>query len=237
MLRISKARAPRGFRAEVTEKGKVHLAARPKGKLPGLWRNYKDAFYDAYHGICAYSATQINRVHGFHMDHFLPTSNPRYRHLAYTWSNFRLASPCINSKKGDAIIADPFTLPDQACRISFLTGKMTLNPNLPESQRKLLEKTIRRLGLNEGASMQNRVKAFGDYRRHAKHRNGETTTHRRGSMNVIFLTENYPFVASEMLRLGLIAPKDCGPCRQLLSKLGFAAFKQSSSSNKSSSSP
>ncbi len=85
MLRIAKAREPKGFRSQVTTKGKEYLRSNPTtppNKLPKLWRKYKDAFYDAYHGICAYTATKIIRCHGFHMDHFRPKSNPRYRHLA-----------------------------------------------------------------------------------------------------------------------------------------------------------
>lgn len=230
MLRISKARPPTGFRVQVTAKGKAYLRANPATspeKLPPLWRKYKDAIFEAYHGICAYTATKIIRCHGFHMDHFLPKSMPQFRRLAYTWSNFRLASPGVNSKKGAAIIADPFTVPDQACRIDFLTGKITLNPALPEKDRRRLEYTIRRLGLNEGASLQNRVDAFGNYRRFAELRNGKPTNPAQPCINVASLTGNYPFVASEMLRLGKIEPEDRAVCQQILADLGFDAFKKS----------
>lgn len=212
----------------VTRKGKRYLAENPNtpaSKLPDYWNALRDDFFEAYHGICAYTATKIIKEHGFQMDHFLPKSNPLYKTLAYDWSNFRLAAPNPNLKKRTEVIADPFTVPDNACQIDFLKGRIQLAPELPASQRNLLLKTIRLLELNKGASLETRLKAFCQYRRHVKNRSGKVPARKRDCIDVEHLTRWYPFVASEMLRHGLIAPEDCNLCRQLLSELGFDGFQ------------
>lgn len=211
----------------VTRKGKRYLANNPNtpaSKLPDYWNAFRDDFFDVYHGICAYTATKIIKEHGFQMDHFLPKSIPRYRPLAYDWSNFRLAAPNPNLKKRTEVIADPFAVPDNACQIGFLKGRIKLDPELPVSQRNLLVKTIRLLDLNKGASLESRLKAFCQYRRFVRNRNAGNASSQRDCMDIEHLTRWYPFVASEMLRIGKIAPEDCPRCRQILSELGFDGF-------------
>jgi len=230
MMRIAQAQEPSAFHRDVTVRGRKYLEKHPNtpgSKLPDYWNDYRDEFFEAYHGICAYTVTRIIDGHGFQMDHYRPKGVPRYRHLAYAWSNFRLISNRSNLKKGTARVADPFAIPDGACRISFLRGRITLNAALPANERELLVKTIRRLGLNEGASQQARTRAYRQYRNHVLNRRGDLAVRPRDCIDIEHLTRWYPFVASEMLRLGRIEPEDRERCRQILSELGFAMYKRS----------
>ncbi|MGN0874366.1 MAG: hypothetical protein ACI4OZ_04165 [Akkermansia sp.] len=82
------------------------------------------------------------------MDHFLPKS--RHPDQCYEWSNYRLSSFHINSVKNNAEnISDPFTLPDNAFR---LTAGMKVEVNAEafrtEEERRLAQHTIYRLKLN-----------------------------------------------------------------------------------------
>lgn len=227
MLRISQAPEPSSFHRKVTVKGNAYLANHPNtpaSKLRDFWNDYRTEFYDVYHGICAYTATKIIKEHGFQIDHFLPKSIPRYRSLAYTWSNLRLAAPLTNLQKRKELISDPFTIPDNACQIGFLKGRIKVNQDLPAAERRRLVKTLRLLQLNQGAALETRLKAFCKYRRFVKNRSEGNASSQRDCMDIEHLTRWYPFVASEMLRIRKIAPEDCTRCRQILSELGFDGF-------------
>ncbi len=108
------------------------------------------AFIDlwtAYKGICAYSATWVPGT-GSCVDHFKPiTQAPK---LAYKWSNYRLASSRLNSRKSDfSDVLDPFLIGPNWFVIDFSTMLIWPGPTVSIYQKRRIEKTISRLKLND----------------------------------------------------------------------------------------
>lgn len=144
MIRVSPTEPPPDFHEKVEKRGKEWLSTHnEKQKLPRLWDRYRQPLYIQYRGICAYTGLRIHEL-GMSLDHFLPTS--KFRDLAFTWSNYRLTSSSINSRKGDRTgILDPFEIPDRAFLLRLDTGHVSINEaafsgnEQIEKARKLLE--------------------------------------------------------------------------------------------------
>ncbi|HEV2463749.1 MAG TPA: hypothetical protein VGT04_08085 [Acidobacteriaceae bacterium] len=105
---------PRTFAQSVLNPGSAFLrrvqnTTREDWSRNDFWTRASADLYRSYGGICAYSASWIPAAVQASVDHFQPKSI--YRHLAYEWRNFRLASKEMNSNKGNAQgILDPFAI-------------------------------------------------------------------------------------------------------------------------------
>lgn len=148
MIRVEPAAEPDNFDATVRQPGLKYLAENPGREPRAYWKACKRDLFHAYHGYCAYTTFRINSRNDAVVDHFLPKS--RHPDLCYEWSNYRLSSFHINSVKNNAEnISDPFTLPDNAFR---LTAGMKVEVNAEafrtEEERRLAQHTIYRLKLN-----------------------------------------------------------------------------------------
>lgn len=132
VIRVSMVPEPADFDMKVRQKGLKHLAAKgiplnahlpSNKKIRPFWRNCLDDLYEGYDGICAYLSIHFERVTGTaSTDHFVPQS--AIPGLAYEWSNYRLASMAMNTKKGTCqSVLDPFKVKNDWFRLELLTGR------------------------------------------------------------------------------------------------------------------
>jgi len=151
LIPVEQADEPADFDATVRQKGAVFLAQEPR---PRNWKNKEfwhaalQNLYESYNHICAYTAQWIPRVEGVAtVDHFEPKSQEPA--LAYEWSNFRLTSLKMNSRKREhRDVLDPFQIQANTFHLEFPSLIVKPNPDLPEDFKRRAESTIKRLKLN-----------------------------------------------------------------------------------------
>lgn len=115
------------------------------------------------------------------VDHFIPKNSAP--HLAYEWTNFRLARHRINSKKGEFTVLDPFTIGNDWFVLDFSTFMIYPNDTLPEDQKGKIRETIRHLDLNHRDYIDVRTEWYNEFKE-----------------NVETLERWAPFIAYEMRR-------------------------------------
>lgn len=122
------------------------------------------------------------------VDHFLPKS--RYQHLAYEWNNYRLATPQVNSYKGESTdVVDPFIVQEGWFAIDFPSCLIQSAPNLSQIITEQIKKTIRVLKLNDADHfVQERCNVVMDFL--------------DGHLSFDYLSRRYPFLAIEISRQG-----------------------------------
>ncbi len=120
------------------------------------------------------------------VDHFVPKAvNPD---LAYEWSNYRLASPRLNSYKGDHTdVLDPFLILPGWFVLNLANFLVEPNTGLERQIETEVRNTIEILRLNRDDSLVDlRFKIVRDYA--------------TGLVNFEYLRARYPFIASELER-------------------------------------
>jgi len=86
------------------------------------------------------------------VDHFQPKST--YSHLAYEWSNYRLAHSKINSYKGNSVgILDPFHIQPGWFILDFANCHVRPNPATAQAIQNSVSHTIAVLRLNSDDSL------------------------------------------------------------------------------------
>ena len=194
MIPIRPQSEPNDFNRKVRQPGQTFLANKPnpknnewKGK--DYWRICIPDLYESYGGICAYSAQWIPFETGVAtVDHFEPKAT--FPYLAYEWTNFRLASSKLNSRKGNARdVIDPFILSNESFQLDFPSLLMKPNSTLSGDEKIKLLKTIDRLKLNFESSIRSRLRWVRVYS------DDEITFN--------YLQKNAPFIAYELERQGL----------------------------------
>src|SRR5436305_12258428 len=94
MIPVRPQPEPPIFDLLVRKKGRICLKkfSNPTGEQwvrKDYWKNVRKVLYEAYDGICAYSAHWIPFTDNPNIDHYIPKSvRPD---LAYEWDNYRLA--------------------------------------------------------------------------------------------------------------------------------------------------
>jgi hypothetical protein len=158
-------------------------------KEHAYWNKLQVEFYNAYRGICAYSAHWVPRSDNPNIDHYIPKfARPD---LAYEWSNYRLACPFINGCKADfQDVLDPFTIQENWFTLDFPTLLVKPDSTLDEQKFAEIEYTIRRLKLNDDKFLDVRSNWLQGYC--------------TGEASFNCLKRNAPFIASELERQGLI---------------------------------
>lgn len=152
MIRVQEQPAPIDFAQKVLNPGKEFLKRIPHpahGEWKAFWQEILPDLYTAYNGVCAYSAHWIPRSTGTaSVDHFIPKREAP--ELAYEWSNYRLASLLMNSRKRDfSDVADPFRIQPNWFVLEFPSLHVSPNRNLSTAQAEAVKATINRLKLNE----------------------------------------------------------------------------------------
>jgi hypothetical protein len=151
LIPVDPADEPADFDATVRQRGAVFLASEPR---PRKWKNKEfwlaalPNLYESYKRTCAYTAQWIPRIEGVAtVDHFVPKS--REPQLAYEWSNFRLTSLKMNSRKREhQDVLDPFQIKAGTFHLEFPSLIVKPNPDLPHDLKRKAASTIKRLKLN-----------------------------------------------------------------------------------------
>lgn len=201
VIPVHPRKAPPDFAKKVAQPGTAWLAAKGydpaaplprKANPPPYWRVCLPELHAAYRGVCAYLAVYVEpAAGGISVDHFVAKSS-----LAggtYDWDNYRLACTTMNARKGafDDVL-DPFTLPNdpELFHLELVSGRLFVNPALPQTLAMQAEATRNRLNLDSGGNRAMRAKHFGDYV--------------AGDVSRSVLLRDSPFVYSEACRQGLL---------------------------------
>ena len=184
------------FDRDVRQRGRAFLAKTPKPtsqdfKPHHYWKDARSHLHRAYRGLCAYTASYL--VESSSVDHFVPKSvSPN---LAYEWDNFRLASPRVNSHKGDSVdIVDPFEIAADWFHLDLPSCLVVPAPGLDHALRGKVGRTIRVLKLNgDDQLVEARCEALLFFARE--------------EVTLAFLDARYPFLAHEVRRQGM-SPAD-----------------------------
>lgn len=192
MIRVALQPEYPNFNAEVRVPGAAFLETCPtptseQFKKKNFWSRAARELHAAYSGICAYTAMYLPEQGS--VDHFLPKAI--HPHLAYEWSNFRLASGRVNSSKGNGLdILDPFDVQDDWFYMDIPACLLRPNPVLEKPLRNRIAGTINSLRLNQDDNyVQERCNILIDYA--------------RTDVSFAFLERRYPFLAKEVARQGL----------------------------------
>jgi hypothetical protein len=195
MIPVQAKPEPSHFDVEVRQPGLKFLATIPNPTAKqfighSYWTAISSDLCKDYQGICAYYAEWIpNNLTSPHIDHFHP--KVKHPHLAYEWSNYRLASSLANTRKGThEDILDPFSLQANWFVLDFPSLLVKANPHLDLTNVAKVNKTIKRLKLNEENQIKARQRWVMDY-----------------SNNTIMFTllkTKAPFIAYELERQNLV---------------------------------
>jgi hypothetical protein len=123
------------------------------------------------------------------VDHFQPKST--YSHLAYEWSNYRLAHSKINSYKGNSVgILDPFHIQPGWFILDFANCHVRPNPATAQAIQNSVSHTIAVLRLNSDDSL-------------VQFRFSLVRNYSENHIDMDFLEGHYPFIAVELKRQGV----------------------------------
>lgn len=206
MMRVTLAPEPPDFDAKVRQPGKAEIrkakAALRRGariELARHWRKCMPELYEAFHGICAYVCVRVDPLTGASsVDHcYAKSSNLE---LAYEWTNYRFASARMNGRKGAGEdVLDPVDIGDDWFQLECFEFQVHPNPRLAPRVRQSIQSTIDRLGLNDSLCVARRRVAYERFTEDMEHYPVARALER--------LEEDCPFVARELVRRGLAAPK------------------------------
>jgi hypothetical protein len=186
---------PPDFAANVRTPGETFLRrvphpTREQFKRKSFWKSALPQLRTAYNNVCAYSSCWVPNSGS--VDHFYPKST--HPHLAYEWSNYRLAHDRINSNKGDsADVLDPFHIQPGWFILDTATLWVKPEPSLPARIGAAVQRTIDVLRLNDDAWVQIRFDVFREFLDR--------------EVMLGFLQRRYPFIAAEIIRQ-VVQPKN-----------------------------
>ncbi len=149
------------------------------------WRKCLSDLQSAYGDVCAFTACWLS--YSASVDHFLPKGdNPQ---LAYEWSNYRLASQKVNTKKGNNVVLDPFKVDDTWFVLDFGSSRVRPSKRGSVTNQALIQRTIDILGLNDPGWIKVRFTVLRQY----------------ANLKISFahLQDLYPFIARELDRQAL----------------------------------
>lgn len=191
MIRVALQPEYADFDADVRSPGAAFLATCPtptseQFRKKNFWSKAARHLQSAYSGICAYTAMYLPEQGS--VDHFLAKNS--HPHLAYEWSNFRLASGRVNNSKGSANVLDPFQIENDWFYMDIPACLLKANPALERNLRNQISGTINSLRLNQDDHyVQERCNILMDYASE--------------DITMGFLQRRYPFLAKEVARQGL----------------------------------
>jgi hypothetical protein len=162
MIPVTQQPEPASFDATVRQRGARHLArqAPPVRASSPFWRDAIPDLQVAYDDTCAYLGFRVPRSITFvTVDHFTPRDTAP--HLAYEWTNFRLAATTVNTYKSKAQIpVDPFTVQVGEFALNIVSGEVEVGvTNRPTD----VGTTIKDLRLNHPRFVNDRLEYIDDF--------------------------------------------------------------------------
>lgn len=186
--RISR-RGPR--RAKVAEvESKI-----PPDKFPPIWRAALDDMMQAYEQRCAYLAMFIENTGNPTVDHVVPKSLAW--DCVYEWSNYRLCTGIVNSKKGQLLgLVDPVEAKAGWFELDLGSYRIVRGASAPKSWHQKIDATLPLLNLRDCCRQRQRY--VEDYRLGPGAK----------GIDFSYLEHRAPFIASELRRQGQLVRKD-----------------------------
>lgn len=167
------------------------------------WTKAMPNLHRAYGGLCAYLARYVPLDAPPTTDHFVALRHGGDPMLAYTWSNYRLASwyanGCKTSSEG---VLDPFEVGDGWFALDLNSFKTIVGPTAPPERREQIERTIDVLGLAKREVAESRRRDAARY-----------WSPPAGTRPIPLwsLEQDAPFLARELRRQGRVRPEDLSP--------------------------
>lgn len=159
----------------------------PADKFPPFWRECLDDMMLLYEQRCAYLAMFIERTGNPTVDHVIPKSFAWDK--VYEWSNYRLCTGIVNSKKGDLLnLVDPIDAKVGWFELDLASYRVKRGANAPKDQHAKIDDTLPLLNLRD-CCMQ-RKSYVEDYRRGPGNK----------GIDLTYLEHRAPFIAAELRR-------------------------------------
>jgi len=159
----------------------------PPDKFPPFWRNALDDMMSAYQQRCAYLAMFIEDTGSPTVDHVIPKSQAWNR--VYEWSNYRLCTGIVNSKKGDLLkLVDPIAAKVGWFELELASFRVVRGALAPKAQHKVIEATLPLLNVRDCCLQRKRY--VEDYRLGPGQK----------GIDLTYLAHRAPFIASELRR-------------------------------------
>jgi len=190
--RAPRIKRPGPRRAKIAE----HEALIPADRFPPFWRDALDAMMEAYKQRCAYLAMFIEETGTPTVDHVLPKS--RAWDQVYEWSNYRLCTGIVNSKKGELLgLVDPIAAKTGWFELNLASYRVVRGVSAPKAQHRKIEATLPLLNLRDCCAQRRRY--IEEYRRGPGAK----------GIDLAYLEYRAPFIASELRRQGQLVRGDC----------------------------
>ncbi len=184
-----KRSGPRRKRVAETEAG---ISA---STFPPLWRAALDDMMTVYEQRCAYLAMFIEHTGNPTVDHVLPKSLAWDK--VYEWTNYRLCTGVVNSKKGDLVgLVDPVESEVGWFALNLATYRVVRGERAPAPLREKVDATLPLLNLRDCCAQRRRYVT--DYRLGPGNK----------GIDLSYLERRAPFIAAELRRQGQLVRGD-----------------------------
>lgn len=167
----------------------------PADRFPPIWREALDDMMRAYEQRCAYLAMFIERTGNPTVDHVIPKS--QVWNLVYEWSNYRLCTGIVNSKKGDLRgLVDPIDAKDGWFELDLTSYRVVRGASAPTRQHRKIDATLPLLNLRDCCLQ--RKQYVEDYQLGPGNK----------GIDLTYLERRAPFIARELRRQGKLLRGD-----------------------------
>ena len=167
----------------------------PADKFPTFWRKALDDMMSGYEQRCAYLAMFIEDTGSPTVDHVIPKSLAWER--VYEWSNYRLCTGIVNSKKGELLdLVDPIAAKARWFELEFASFRVVRGSSAPKRQHQKIDATLPLLNLRDCCLQRKRY--VEDYRLGPGNE----------GIDLAYLERRAPFIASELRRQGQLVRGD-----------------------------
>lgn len=189
--RLPRLRRPGRRRAKIANTE----AQIPGDAFPPFWREVLDDMMSLYGQRCAYLAMHIEYTGNPTVDHVIPKSLQWQQ--VYEWSNYRLCTGIVNSKKGDLLqVVDPVTAQVGWFELDLTRFTVVRSKSAPTSQHARIDATLPLLNLRDCCLL--REQYVEDYRLGPGHK----------GIDLLYLERRAPFIAAELRRQGQLVRGD-----------------------------
>ncbi|MFM7202629.1 MAG: hypothetical protein ACKO6N_17730 [Myxococcota bacterium] len=167
----------------------------PADKFPPFWRKALDDMMEVYDRRCAYLAMFIEETGNPTVDHVIPKSLAWDK--VYEWSNYRLCTGIVNSKKGELLnLVDPIHSEVGWFALDLKSFQVVRGPSAPPDQLTRIDATLPLLNLRECCTQ--RKHYIEDYHLGPGNK----------GIDLSYLERRAPFIASELRRQGQLVRGD-----------------------------
>ena len=157
--------------------------------FPPFWREAIDDMMGAYEQRCAYLAMFIEDTGNPTVDHVIPKSLAWDR--VYEWSNYRLCTGIVNSKKGNLLeLVDPVEAKVGWFELDLASYRVARGEAAPDALRGKIDATLLLLNLRDCCVQRKRY--VEDYRLGPGNK----------GIDLGYLERRAPFIAAELRRQG-----------------------------------